>query len=298
MIDSGYTGEVSFRSSTIGGGAGNGYRVVLNPATQKILIYDATATLILSIDSLQYIPAAVSFHLTLVNWAKFIYVYINGCLATSCYNADLTTMGYFGLLSTHTAWTNVRIPDMLPIKPIFDIQANSNALTALKDITDKTKYRYFIRYDGSLRIGSFPNRSSVATYSATVTQAGKVETARYANNQVSAQGGQYAMRFSAEELDKQGKRRVAQLDFTSAFTNEDAYRDSDLVLQQAKEKDSQYTIDNFLADFSLEREDRISVTNPLDGVSSDFVVNDIQVSPITISPKPTVVSKVGLRKFA
>ncbi len=297
VIDSGYTGEVSFRSSTIGSGAGNGYRVILSPAAQTITIYDATATLILSIDSLQYIPADVSFHLTLVNWAKFIYVYINGCLATSCYNSNLTTMGYFGLLSTHTAWTNVRIPDMLPIKPLFDIQANSNALTALKDITDKTKYRYFIRYDGSLRIGSFPNRSSVATYSATVTQAGKVETARYANNQVSAQGGQYAMRFSADELDKQGKRRVAQLDFTSAFTNEDAYRDSDLVLQQAKERDSQYTIDNFLADWALEREDRITVTNPLDGISSDYVVNDIQVSPITIAPKPTVASRVGLRKF-
>jgi hypothetical protein len=297
VIDNGWVGEVLFRASAIGGGVGNGYRVRLIPATQKIEIYEPSAVLALSVDSLQYIPVGVAFHLTLVNWAKWIYIYINGCLATTCYNENLTTLGYFGLLHTHTAWTNVRIPDMLPIKPLFNINANANALTALADLFAKTKYRYFIRYDGSLRMGSFPNRTSVATYSATLTQAEKVETARYAFSHLRAQGGQYADRFSAAALDKQGRRRFQVVDFTSSFSNEDAYRDSDLALRQAAEKDSQLTMDMYLVDFCLEREDRITVVDPSSGVSADYVVNDIAVPQLQVSPKPSAAGQVGLRKF-
>lgn len=261
--------EVYFRATT-NTDPTTGVKIVMgNPVT----IY-RNNSLIMSMASLQTLPT--TYHLTVANLTKFVYIYVNDTLVTTCYNGNLTTPGYFGVGTTGKATiTNLRIADMREVKPYFVIESGKTAQAALNDLVQYTRYKYFVRFDGSLRIGSFPARTSVDSYQSTVIDTSNIQSMRYAVNQLMPAGNYYAMRFAAYELDQLGKRRFKKETYTDAQSNEDAYLAASLVLQRAREMTQQYSLDSN-AIWPAEREDRITVVNPLDGTSTDYIINNIE----------------------
>jgi hypothetical protein len=128
-----------------------------------------------------------------------------------------------------------------------------------------------------------------------VISADNVKTMRYAINQLMPSGNYYAMHWSSYYLDLLGKRRFKQESYTDAESNEDAYLAASNVLLRAIEQESQYSIvSNSI--FPAERQDRITVTNPLDGVSTDYVITTLDWTYELESGKS--VQKTGLRIFS
>lgn len=287
------TAGIVLRASSIGGGATNGYRIVLDPGTQLIKVYQPSAVLAEQIDSLQYLPSGSAFHVQIVSSLQFLYVFVNEALAATYYDGALTTPGYIGLVSAGTTWANVRVPDMTEIMPYHVLEAAKNAQTGLDELTQKSRFKWFLRFDGTLRIGSFANLASMDSYSATIEATENTHTGRYEVNQLTPSGNYYATRFNAAGLDRTGKRRYQVQQYTDAQSNEQAYLDGDLVLQRSQEHASTYTLEG-TAVLATEREDRVNVVNPLDGVSADYLVTDIELSG---SLNPSVShAKLGVRK--
>lgn len=285
--------EIYFRATT-NTDKTTGVVVNLNPSNQTITFSYNNAT-IQTIESMQYIPAG-TFRLTLANYNRFVYVYINECLAATCFNSSFNVPGYFGvgIAPTYAAVTNLRIPDMISIKPYFVVESGKSGQSALGDLATRNRYKMFMRYDGALRMGSFLRRSSVDTYYQTVTSANRVTTSRYSVNQLLPQGDYYAMRFDAEELDNAGRRHFKKEDYTDAVSNESAYIAGSNALLHGKESVSQYSLSS-QAVYPAEREDRITVVNPLDGVSQDYIISTIDWQYDFESALTT--QKLGLRLF-
>lgn len=290
------TAQVVLRASAIGGGATNGWRIVLDPSTQKLSFYSPGATLLQQADSLQYLPTG-AIHVRVINWNRFIYVYVNECLAGGVFDSNLTTAGYVGLVNAGATWTNVRIPDMTELLDYHALDAEKSAQAGLSELLAKTRFKYFVRYDGSLRMGSFANRASVDTYqgSAGLLHGNKVTTNRFALNAIIPAGNYYALRFAARELARIGRRLFRKVDYTDAFTNEAAYNAGALVVTRAEELASEYTATSPPV-WPAEREDRITVVNTRDGVSADYVVNDLAWD-YEIGQTPRIEQRAGLRSF-
>lgn len=221
--------------------------------------------------SLQPVPD--TFHLTLATMSRFVYVYVNHCLAGIFYDPTMTEPGYFGV--GYATFTNLRIPDMSAIKPYYVVETGKSALSALSELTQNSRYKFFMRFDNTLRIGSFPNRISVDTYQATVWSANRTQSARYAVNELMPQGDYYAKRWSARELELIGRRRFRNENYTDAISNEEAYLAGAQVLLRAREMYRHYAMDS-VAVWPAEREDRITVTNPIDGTSADYILHSLE----------------------
>lgn len=277
--------EIYFRAAT-NGTATTGMKVVVD---STVTVYN-TNVLKESIASLQTIPT--TYHLTLSNQSGFVYIYINECLVATYYDSAMPNAGYFGV--GVATFTNLRIPDMTPVKSYYVVESGRTAQAALDDLTKVGRHHYFMRYDGTLRIGSFPRRTSVDTYYQTVIAANNVQSMRYAVNQLMPQGNYYAMHFAAYELDATGKRRFKTDSYTDAVSNEAAYLAASNVLTAAREQFNQYSMDSN-AVWPAERQDRITVTNPLDGISQDYVITTIDWNYELQSGKST--QKTGLRNF-
>jgi hypothetical protein len=277
--------EVYFRAQT-NGDATTGMKVVIG---STITIYN-TNVLKESIASMQAIPT--TYHLTLSNQTGFIYIYINECLAATYYDSAMPAPGYFGV--GVATFTNLRIPDMTSLKPYYVVESGKTALAALDDLIRVGRYHYFMRYDGTLRIGSFLRRTSVDTYYQTIIAANNVQSNRYTVNQLMPQGNYYAMRFAAYELDVAGRRRFKTDSYTDAVSNEAAYLAASNVLAAAREQFSQYSMDSN-AVWPAERQDRITVVNPLDGTSQDYVITTLDWQYELQSGKS--IQKTGLRNF-
>ena len=283
--------NIFWRSDTIDSTTATAYyKLVISTALQNFALYSDT-TLIAQIDSLQYLDT--TFHLTLAEWRGFVYVYVNEALACLLHPTESVNPGYFGVQNNAT-WTNLRIPDMVAIRPYTVIESGKTAQSALAEITQTGRYKYFMRYDNTLRIGSFPRRTSVDTYNATLLDASNLQTMRYSANELMPSGNYYAKRWAALELDRMGKRRFKQEQYTDADTNEAAYLAATNVLLRAREQAAQYTMGS-IAVFSAEREDRITVTNPLDGISDDYIITTLDWRYNLENAEST--QKAGLRLY-
>jgi hypothetical protein len=281
--------EVYFRCVT-NGDAATGYKVVVD---STITIYKDNV-LICSIDSMQYVPAG-TYHLRVVNWKNFIYVYVNECLAATCYDPDLDVNGYFGVGGA--TFTNLRIPDMGFIKDYYTVETEKSAQSVLEDLVGKfeqrRRYTFWLDQDGKLVIGSSPRRATVSTYSVTLKDAQLVDTGRFSISQLIPSGAYYAMQWFVKELARLGKRHFAKVDYTDAQSNIEAYTLGKLVAQQARELAIQNSVTIVPADFSAQREDRALFVDPVANVTLDGIINDItfdgEIGKATM--------KVGIRSF-
>lgn len=305
------TGYIVLRSSAVNGGAGNGIQVRLNGTNQQLSFYGASSTLLATIDSAQYFTTNTLFHLRVASYNQFVYVYINECLAGGWFYSTFPAAGYIGL-DNGTTWTNVRVPDLSTIMSEYLISSNTSMDTALQDLYGRfhsvghhrgskspvaLRYRYYIDYAGKLRAGSFSRLSSVDTYqSSTGLVAAEWDlTNRYSIGALIPQGDYYSLHMNAKELDRTGRRNYRQDDYTDAYTNEQAYLAATSVFKQMEELGEEYTLES-PAVWAAEREDRITVTNPLDGHSNDFLIHSIDWSMEKLD-KPYPKQKLTLRKY-
>ena len=276
-IDNDYLGNVS---------------ITLDFGAQEIVLYNSNTTTTITIHPLVVIPE--SFHLKLVSWNQFYYVYINGALAGVLYDSDLLsdTPGWIGLNPSGGTFSNFRIPDMTAIKDYYVLDADKTSQSGLDDLISRVQSThryayYFFDYDGAARISSFPRRTSVASYAATLTKDEGNNSLHYSLTEVQPQGNRYATHYDAQELDRTGYRRRAHMDYTEAFTNQSAYDDAEPVLTHAKELAETFTMELMPSDYALQREDRITANG------NDYIVNDQSFSGKLGEDK----QKVGLRIF-
>jgi hypothetical protein len=289
------TAIIVLRASGTGGAASTGYQIKIDPGNQRFQFYQPGAVLSEQITSLQTLVTGTAMHVQIVNWQRFIYVYINDALAATYYDATLTTPGYLGLVNSGATWANVRVPDMTEVLPYHVMEAGKSAQSAIDELTRLRRFLWYLRFDGTLRIGSFAELSSVDSYSATLEAAENIHTGRYEVNHLTPTGNYYATRFSALGLDRTGKRRYQQQNYTDAQSNEQAYLDGDLVLRRSRELASEYQMDS-VAVWPAEREDVVTVTNPLDGTSADYILNDLDFEYSIEGVKSH--QKAGLRVLA
>jgi len=291
------TARVCLGSSTTGSGDADGYTVEITPGTQNIAFYKLGVLLGTS-ESLAYLPEA--FHLSVVNQDNFLYVYVNETLAAIQYDTDAGTPGYLGVDGTGATWSHLRVPDLHQIVEYFALEQGETALGGLQQLIAKpapgttARGKFFVRYDGSLRIGSFARRTVVDTYTDTLFRATKAENARYALSQIQPNGNYYATRFDGNTLDTDG-RIYDRRDDTDARSDADAYAAAADVFRDANEKMQVGALDT-LASWAAEREDCVRVVNPNDATDGDYVINDLtwtySLSPVQAN------QKMGLRKKA
>lgn len=214
-----------------------------------------------------------------MNWANWLYVYVNNCLAFTYYDANLYTPGYMKFVGT---WNSFRIPDLTAVKAYHQFPAEKTALAGLEEIVGKIyqdkRYVFYLNSTGQLRLSSYPDRGILATENlqATIIEGGNVDTPRYSVNQLVPQGNYYAMRFNARELDRLGRRRYRRLDYTEVASNSEAYAAGARAIRQARELGRTYSTKFIVARYDLEREDALTIVNTLDGTNATYRVNDIQ----------------------
>jgi hypothetical protein len=183
------------------------------------------------------------------------------------------------------------------IKEYFTCEIEKSAQSVLEELVGKfeqrRRYTFWLDQDGTLVIGSSPRRSTVATYSATLQDAQLVDSGRFAVSQLIPAGEYYALQWFAYELTRLGKRHFAKVDYTDAMSNEEALAQGKLVSQRAREMALQDSVTIMPADFALQREDRVTLTDPVANVTLDAIVNDItfdgEIGKATM--------KIGVRQF-
>lgn len=250
------------------------------PMVRLSKIVAGTITLLYSFPSLVAIPTNAQFHLTVVSNAGMVAIYINRNLAAAFWDTAITGQGAIGVACYENVsggavaqFDNLRVPGVWKLKDYFAIEAKSGWEENLQRLLGKNRIYYDFRYDGSFRLSSFMRRSSVATYSATLVEATKTDSDHYWASHLQPEGERFADRFDGELIDSDGRRFRAE-DYTDAFTDEQAWDDAGVPLRSMRERGLQYTV-KLPCDPALEREDVITITNPLDGTTSGvFVVND------------------------
>lgn len=280
MMGSPYTplARIIVGSTTIDAGDGDGYVVELDSDNQKVLFYTPGNTLVMETESLCFIPEV--FHVSVVNQNNFLYVYVNECLASNCppvTSWTVATPGYVGLDSIGAVFTNVRIPDLTTVVPYWVMEGNESALSSLQKLVAKpangaiSRGRFFIRYDGSLRISSFTRQELTDTYVDTILDTNKTESQRNNLSIVRQSKNYYADRTDPVMLDTDGII-FDERDSSDALTDEDAYTSSYLEFLNSKE---QQILPSFshVAVFPAEREDRINIESPTDSTEGEANIN-------------------------
>lgn len=291
------TARIIIGSTTIGLGDTNAFIIEIDPTAQTIAFYDGVTLLSVS-ESLQYIPD--SFHLQIVNQNDFLYVYINECLASMWYNLLFTDEGYFGVDSVGAAWSNLRIPDMRQTVDYWSLDEEGTSQQSLQQLTNVpavgayARVKYFIRYDGSLRIGTFPHQDSVDTYDGTIEQSSREESAQYVVSQLVPRGRYYARRTEPTILDSDG-RWFDLRDFTGAQSDTDAYNDAGLEFQDVREK-SDMPNESHRAVWTTEREDIHTIIEPQSSIAGEYIVNDINWSYNPSNGTQQALQRIGYRK--
>lgn len=284
-----------FGSSTVDIDDSNAFIVEIDYDNQTIEYYGVGNVLLHRSESLQWIP--LSFHLQVVNYNGFCYVYLNEAFASMWYNDDFTAPGYVGFDSDGATWTNIRIPDLHQIVDYFNIDSRESALSALQRLVAKpsagttARNKFFIRYDGSLRIGSFSRQVQVDEYEGTIIRSSKTETQRYALSVVRQSKNFYADRTNPRMLDTDG-RIFDERDSTDASSDIDAYEAASQEFKDALERGESPSL-NTIANFAAEREDVIQVINPNDKTSGLFVINSINLN--SSAEPPVSKQDLGLR---
>lgn len=270
--------RVIWGASQIDAGLSHGWRVQFDSIDQEISFYAPSGVLLTRTESLQYIPN--SFHAEVVKHGYFLYAYINECLASVCYDPNLfTRVGYVGVDTEDTTWTNVRVPDLTGIVDYWLLAQKDTASQSIQNLIAKpaagtiARGNFFITPEGKLYISSFSRRTVTGTYQDTMFAADRSQSARFALSQIIPTGNYYAVRWNPAELAKHG-RWYDERDVTNAVSDGDAYIASALPFRDAQEKELGHSITG-LANFAQWREDVVFLLNPLNHTSGDVIVNDI-----------------------
>ncbi len=271
--------RVIWGAGQINDGLSHGWRVQVDVIDQEIAFYAPTGTLLTRTESLAYIPSG-EFHLEVIKHGYFLYAYINETLASLCYDPNLfTRVGYVGVDTEDTTWTNVRVPDLTGIVDYWSVSQKETALQSLTELIAKpyagtiARANFFITPTGKLRISSFARRAMTGTYQDYMFNVDKQESARFALSQGAPVGNYYVQRWNGEELDKHG-RWFDERDVTSAVSDRDAYTAMELPFRDAKEKELGHGIEG-LANFAQWPEDVVQLINPLDHTSGLVIVNSL-----------------------
>ena len=282
------------------------YLVDLKPGSPDLItlskIVSGTLTTLYATPSLVALPVGQSMRVTLIANAGMVALYVDDNLAAAFWDATITAQGGVGLAvygnisgGAVAQFDNVRVPDAWPLKKYFAIQARENGKAALDRLIAQDRLVYFMQPSGALRLASFSSRASVDTYGATVTATKRIDSDRFWVSHIQPQGGRFADRFDATLMDSDG-RRFKALDFSDAFTDEQAYDDAAVPLRKAKELTLQYTLES-AAMPAVEREDVITAVNALDGTNTAFVVSDVGFRFALSRDQVEFDQTLGLRTF-
>lgn len=264
-------------SSTTGVGDSDGFIIEIDPDTQDISFYQPGNILFMQTQSMCWIGD--SFHLQVVNQNGYLYVYLNEVLASNCPLDNVGVPGYVGVDSIGADWSNLRIPDLTPIVQYWNIQTNESALSSLQKLVAKPspgiiqRGRFFIRYDGSLRISSFSRQEVVDTYFDTILSTNKAESQRNNVSQIRQSQNFYADHTDPVQLDTDGVL-FDQRDSSDARTDEDAYTDASLEFEAARQQQILPSFEH-TAVFPAEREDLIGITSPTDMTYGNAHINSL-----------------------
>lgn len=257
----------------------DGFIVEIDPDTQDISFYQPGNVLFMQTQSLCWIGD--SFHVQVVNQNGFLYVYLNETLASNCPLDNIGIPGYVGVDSLGATWINVRIPDLTQIVQYWNIQTNESALSSLQKLVAKPapgiiqRGRFFIRYDGSLRISSFSRQEVTDEYFDTILSTSKAESQRNNVSQIRQSQNFYADHTDPVELDTDGVI-FDQRDSSNARTDEDAYTDSTLEFIASKQQQILPSFEH-TAVMTPEREDLIGITSPTDETYGNANINSIHI---------------------
>lgn len=273
------------------------------PLVKLSKIVAGTLTTLYAFPSLVAIPTNTQFHLTVESNAGMIAVYVNRNLAAVFWDTFITAQGAIGVACYDNSgggavaqFDNFRVPGVWKLKDYFAIEGKSGWEENLQRLLGKDRIYYDFRYDGAFRLSSFLRRASVATLSATLLEATKTDSDHYWASHLQPEGERFADRFDGVLIDSDG-RRFRTEDYSDAYTDEQAYDDAANPLRLMRERGLQYTI-KVPANPALEREDVITITNPLDGTTSGvFIINDIGVNYALGENDFEFDMSLGLRSF-
>ena len=277
-----------------------------NSPYSRIVLYSIANNALTKLgESICLIPLPINqtFHVTVSENAGYHSVYINEALCASFFDLRITANGYVGFAAygnlsggAVARWDNYRVPDIMATTPYFAIEAYKTGKENLDRLLGKERYLYYARFDGSLRLSRFMNRAPVDTYTSTMMQTTKTLSGRYWRSHLRPQGTYYADLFDSVLLDQRGRRFEYQ-NYSDAFTDAQAYADGATAIRKMRELGSQYLL-VAAAVPAAEREDRVTITNPLDGVAADYILNDLTFDVnVNVDGTFTFDERVGLRAF-
>lgn len=273
--------EVYCGADQVDGGPDNGFTIRIDNSTQRVVFFYLGEN-ITRTESLAYIP--LSYHLQIVKRNQMLYVYINECLASFIYDERLLNTGYIGVSGSpiypSINWTNLRVPDLTQMVDRWEIRTGQSAMQALTQLCAKpapgttARARFFIDYQGKLRIGSFLRQTVVDTYQDTIFSGDKQQTTSGLVSQIQPVGNYYATRWQPRLLNTDGRWHKI-VDTTDAFHDEAAYRAALQEFKNVMEKQLGHSVPH-IAVWPAEREDVNQLINPLNQTSGLVIMDSVQ----------------------
>ncbi len=260
--------------------------------------------------------AGFQYHVRIQHSGKFIQVWLDDWLVASVRESTayhtvsgvqqpidetpLRLPGYVGLLTYSNGapagtFDNFVITELKEIKDYFAINTNTNGNTAMSNLHRYDRVKVFGDYDGGLTWGYYDNlqASGDLPYTTTIKSGTKVSSNRYWYSHLRPFGDYNADRYSAYLLDQEGTR-FGQQDYTDVRSDRSAYHAAAYPIRTFREVTDGY---EFVASANpgIQREDKITITNALDGTNDTYIVDAVRMDYTANPPKFDMT--VTCRKF-
>ncbi len=260
--------------------------------------------------------AGFQYHVRIQHSGKFILVWLDDWLVASVREqtayrvvagapspideTPLRLPGYVGMLTFSNGapagtFDNFVITELKEIKDYFPINTNTNGQTAMQNLHRYDRVKVFGDYDGGLTWGYYDNlqASGDLPYTTTIKSGTKVSSNRYWYSHIRPFGDYNADRYSAYLLDQEGTR-FGQQDYTDVRSDRSAYHAAAYPIRTFREVTDGY---EFVAGANpgIQREDKITITNALDGTNDTYIVDAVRMDYTANPPKFDMT--VTCRKF-
>jgi hypothetical protein len=203
-------------------------------------------------------------------------LWIGDALIASLYFPFRTWTGTGGLQVGHygSTFADFTLSELSEPPWVVTMDANASVLETLNSLLAQRRIKRFMRYNGKLKLGYFLKRDQAATMSDTVLRVSRNQVNRFIS-ECRVDGARGWATYKSPRL-SQG-RYFRRIDMPDIFDRWGMYREAQLIVRDSGEMLEQC---NFvgLPHLAIEPEDEVTIVVTDQGISDDYIVDDIRTS--------------------
>jgi hypothetical protein len=198
-----------------------------------------------------------------------------------------------GIFGTAT-FTNVRVPELYEVPPFATLDAGQAIGDAISGFLAKRRIRRFATWDGTIRFSYFQTRDRAGANVNRMLRNTVYKSDR-AISHCRVNGAAGWAEYKSPSLLQDG-RRFKVVDMPDILSREGMYIEARTIVRESGEMLEQ---NNFMGypDLTLEPEDVVPITVTAQGISGDYIVDDLSLVLSNEDGKLKLVQQVGTRQF-